>query len=41
MPLYPLIEKKVDHTHNLQQGKDARDNKLNLDLYQIEGVYNI
>ena len=33
MPFYPLVEKKVDHSHKLQQDKDARDKKLNLDLY--------
>ena len=25
MPLYPLVEKKVGHSHKFLQGKNARD----------------
>ena len=34
MPLYPLVRKKVGHSHKFQQGKDVGDKKLNLDLYK-------
>ena len=32
MPLYPLVRKKVGHSHKFQQGKDVGDEETKLEI---------
>ena len=32
MPLYPLVGKKIDHSHKFQQGKDVGDEETKLEI---------
>ena len=41
MPLYPLAEGKVGHSHKFQQSKDARDKETKLELTYIWKVFTI
>ena len=41
MPLYPLVGKKIDHSHKFQQGKDVRDEETKLEIILNKKVFTI
>ena len=41
MPLYPLVGKKIDHSHKFQQGKDVGDEETKLEIILNKKMFTI
>lgn len=41
MPLYPLVEGKVGHSHKFQQAKDVGDDETKLEIILNKKVFTI